>query len=234
MGRCPRVPLGDAPTAPSSWNRRLPDIDGQTCEAPDCLEPATHTVTLAIPGEPETTTLVCRLHDRSLKTYTVRSRQKKPAEPPVEVPNVVRCGGERHLLDEPSNLDPTQRQPCPQCGSTSRFVETYLNDSVSFHSQVETSLQPGGGKWTVKSKGGDDYTRDLEAWGKRGLHRDRAADRYVETIELWDGTRIVSTARLSTWAWSLSSLIGTPHQKRTTTCSASPAPGVVGRRHPTN
>lgn len=189
--------FGDAPTAASSWNRRLPDIDGQTCGAPDCSGPATHTVTIAIPGERETTTLVCRLHDRSLKTYTVRSRPKKPAEPPVEIPNVVRCGDERHLLDEPSNLDPTQRQPCAECGSMSRFVEVYLNDSVSFHSQVETSLKPGGGKWTVKSKGGDDYTRDLEAWGKRGLHRDRAADRYVETIELWDGTRIVSTARLS-------------------------------------
>jgi hypothetical protein len=140
---------------------------------------------------------VCRRHDRSLKTYTVRSRPKKPDQPRDDVPNVVRSGDGRHRLDEPSNLDPTQRQPCPACGSLSRFIETYLNDSVSLHSQVGTSLRPGGGRWTVNSKGGDDYTRDLEAWGTRGLHRDRAADRYVETIELWDGTRLVSTARLS-------------------------------------
>ena len=49
----------------------------------------------------------------------------------------------------------------------------------------------------VKTRAGDDYTRDLEAWGARGLTLDRSNDLYSEVIDLWDGMRIESRARLS-------------------------------------
>ncbi len=49
----------------------------------------------------------------------------------------------------------------------------------------------------METSEGDDYTRDLEAWGTRQLTMDREKDRYCEIIELWDGTRIESTARLT-------------------------------------
>lgn len=57
---------------------------------------------------------------------------------------------------------------------------------------------PGGkGGWILDTTGGDDYTRILEAWGKRELTKDSEKDLYREVIDLWDGTRIESTARLS-------------------------------------
>jgi hypothetical protein len=58
-------------------------------------------------------------------------------------------------------------------------------------------MASGKGGWIVKTRAGDDYTRDLAAWGSRGLTLDRVNDSYSEVIELWDGTRIESNARLS-------------------------------------
>lgn len=173
------------------------DSPDQTCEAPDCVAVATHTVTVAIEGEPEAVTHVCRMHDRSLKTYTVRSRTKRPATVPAEQPNVVRCGSCEQVIEELSSLDPTLRKPCPNCLSKSRSIEVSLSGSVSLHDSIGIVLMPGGGPWTLKSKAGDDYTRDLEAWGRRSLHLDRVADEYREVIDLWDGTRIVSEAKLT-------------------------------------
>lgn len=174
-------------------------IDGpvHTCEAPDCAAASTHVVTIAPAGEPETTTRLCRAHDRSLKTDTVRNRPRKPAEVLVEVPNVVRCGACGQLIGEPSSLDPLLRQACPVCESKSRAIQVYLNDTLSFHESISTKLHPSGGKWTVKSEGGDSYTRGLEAWGHLERVVDRPTDSYREVIELWDGTRIVSVAKLS-------------------------------------
>lgn len=44
---------------------------------------------------------------------------------------------------------------------------------------------------------GDSFTRDLNAWGHRELTMDRANNRYREVIELYQGSRLVSTAQLS-------------------------------------
>jgi hypothetical protein len=57
--------------------------------------------------------------------------------------------------------------------------------------------QPGKGGWMVDSQTRDDYTRDLEAWGRRELTKDRTQDVYSEVIELYDGVRLESTARLA-------------------------------------
>lgn len=57
--------------------------------------------------------------------------------------------------------------------------------------------RPGKGGWLQETRSGDDYTRVLEGWGKRELTTDREHDRYRELIQLHDGTRIESVARLS-------------------------------------
>jgi hypothetical protein len=49
----------------------------------------------------------------------------------------------------------------------------------------------------VDTRSGDDYTRDLAAWGKRELLTDRPQNQYREVIELYDGTRLESTAQLT-------------------------------------
>lgn len=57
--------------------------------------------------------------------------------------------------------------------------------------------RPGKGGLLARSTAGDDYTHDLEAWGQRQLTLDMEGDKYREVIELFDGTRIESSARLS-------------------------------------
>ena len=57
--------------------------------------------------------------------------------------------------------------------------------------------RPGKGGWLLDTASGDSYTSDLGAWGKLEQTKDREHDRYREVIDLWDGTRIISTARLT-------------------------------------
>jgi hypothetical protein len=66
-----------------------------------------------------------------------------------------------------------------------------MHESVRVRSKT-----PGKGGWMVDTRSGDDYSRDLDAWGKRELTKDRAKDLYREVIELFEGTRIESTAQL--------------------------------------
>jgi hypothetical protein len=49
----------------------------------------------------------------------------------------------------------------------------------------------------LDTRTGEDYTHLLEGWGQRELTKDREHDHYRELIELHDGTRIESTAKLS-------------------------------------
>jgi hypothetical protein len=46
-------------------------------------------------------------------------------------------------------------------------------------------------------KDGDDYTRDLDAWGTRRLETDRSRNIYREVVTLYDGARLESKARLT-------------------------------------
>ena len=62
--------------------------------------------------------------------------------------------------------------------------------------RVRSKVARNGG-WMAETGAGDDYTRDLSAWGKRTRTTDRARDLYREVIELYDGTVISSTASLS-------------------------------------
>jgi hypothetical protein len=168
------------------------------CEWSGCEAPATHTVDVEIPDlDPETWSL-CRRHDREIKLKVVRSRPKKPIAVVEAIPNVVRCGGCLALLDERSDVAAGDRRPCSDCGSLVRNIELHVSDSVEMHDSVQVVHKAEGkGAWITKTRAGDNYTRDLEAWGARGLTLDRSSDLYSERIELWDGTRVESKARLS-------------------------------------
>lgn len=174
------------------------DMSTRVCEWSGCTDPATHAVKVAIPGvDPEMWSL-CRRHDREIKLKVVRSRPKKPPSAVESNSNVVRCGGCLTVLDERSDLALPDRHPCSKCGSINRNVDVRVSDSVGTHESVQSRQTPGGkGSWIVKTRAGDDFTRDLEAWGSRSLTLDRANDSYSEVIELWDGTRIESKAPLS-------------------------------------
>jgi hypothetical protein len=69
--------------------------------------------------------------------------------------------------------------------------------TVTPHASLRIRAKTAGKSgWPVDTRTGNDYTRDLEAWGRLERTRDRGKDLYREVIELYDGTRITSTARL--------------------------------------
>lgn len=170
----------------------------RVCEWPGCTDPTTHAVTVVIPRlDPETWSL-CRTHDREIKLKAVRSRPKKPAATVEGIPNIVRCGGCLTVLDERSDVPSEDRLPCSRCGSINRNVDIRVRETVEIHESVQVrQMASGKGGWIVNTSAGDNYTADLAAWGKRALTLDREGDLYLERIELWDGTRIESKARLS-------------------------------------
>jgi hypothetical protein len=170
-----------------------------TCDDELCEAAANHLVSITFPDAAEEIWNVCRRHDRSLKLEAVRSRQKaEPANGASTPQATVECGQCHQLLAEPSDLPVENRQPCPDCRSLSRHMNITLSDTVIVHECLRVrTKQAGKGGWRVDTRTGDDYTHDLAAWGKREFTTDRDADRYREAIELYDGTRIVSTARLS-------------------------------------
>lgn len=168
------------------------------CQGPACTTTATHTDTIRLPDVPEETWHVCRAHDRQLKVNVVHSRPKKPPTPAKVLPAPwVRCGGCGRLLDEAPDV--AVRTPCPDCGSIVRNMGGFhAADGIGLHDSVRVRKIPAGkGTWTLDSLGGDNYTQDLDAWGTLGRTMDRERDLYIEVIELWEGTRIESRARLS-------------------------------------
>ncbi|SRR6266545_905630 len=173
-------------------------VDDMTaCEWEDCQDTATHMVEITFPDADDEIWKVCRPHDRLLKLQAVRSRPRfAPTEetPPVATVHCGQCG---QLLEEPADLGEKDCQPCPDCGSLSRQRNIALSDTATAHDSLRLQKREAGkGGWRVEVRTGDDYTHDLEAWGKLERTKDRDADLYREVIELYDGTRITSTARL--------------------------------------
>jgi hypothetical protein len=170
------------------------------CDRDSCPEPATHGVRISFPGEQEEAWQVCRAHDRDLKcTFVARPRHLSldPIPAPESGP-AVHCGQCDRALGEPTDLAAELRQPCPQCGSTSRHVRVMLADAGIAHEGLRVrSRRPGQGGWLKETKSGDDYTRDLDVWGHRTLEKDREHDHYRELLKLPDGSWLESTAKLS-------------------------------------
>lgn len=169
------------------------------CEWPSCADAATHTVDISFPEGVHETWQVCRAHDRVLKLQAVRSRPKAVSPPAATPPRVeVQCGACRRILDEPPSLAEHERLPCPECGSLTRLHKVMIFETAVAHESLRLrSKRSGKGGWMTDIRTGDDYTRDLDAWGTRTLERDRAGNSYREVITLYDGTCVESSAQLT-------------------------------------
>jgi DNA-directed RNA polymerase subunit RPC12/RpoP len=167
------------------------------CEWPECVETGTHTVEIAFTEGDRETWWICRAHDRVVKLQAVRSRPPRPSEAKSEPTLTVLCGHCKRALDEQTDVKVEDRQTCPDCGSLRRHVELHVTDSATIYEWVRVRKKAAGkGGWMVETRTGDDYTHNLDAWGRRSLTIDRENDRYREVIQLYDGTVITSTARL--------------------------------------
>lgn len=169
------------------------------CEWSGCADNATHTVAISFPDRDAETWEVCRAHDRALKLQVVRSRPKAPPPPAAPSPRLeVLCGDCHRPLDESAATPAEARQPCPACGSLRRLHRITIMETLAIHEGLQVRSKPSGkGGWMTKLKTGDDYTRDLEAWGTRLLEVDRVRNVYREVITLYEGTRLESTAKLT-------------------------------------
>jgi len=167
------------------------------CEWDICEDPSTHTVEVRFADGYEETWKVCRSHDRLLKLQTVRGRPR--VTPPIEAPPsvTVGCGQCQRPLEEPSNLSAEDRRPCPDCGSCIRHVSVTVAETLTLHDSVRVRAKEAGkGGWRVDTRTGADFTHDLGAWGRLERTKDRGGDLYREVIELYDGTKLTSVARL--------------------------------------
>ncbi|MEU9131844.1 hypothetical protein AB0D08_27690 [Kitasatospora sp. NPDC048540] len=157
------------------------------CEMDNCQGEATHVAVLTLTGETEETWQVCREHDRQLKLAAVRSRAQ--VMPLTEEPVLAQCLNCGQALEDAN-------PPCPICGSRDRAIT--IGDLATVHEAVRLRTKRAGkGGWIVQIDTGDNYTRDLSAWGRRELTLDGEQNRYREVIELYEGSRIVSTAKLT-------------------------------------
>jgi DNA-directed RNA polymerase subunit RPC12/RpoP len=165
-----------------------------------CTNSANHLVYITFPDEPTEIWRVCRAHDRELKRRAVARRIPTPDQSHPESPSpapTFHCSDCGAVLDEPVSGNADSRSPCPHCGSTVRTVKIISADTVTAHEAIGIKQKhPGKGGWLKEIKAGDDYTRDLEAWGERKEVYDREHGLYQELIRLYDGTTVESTAPL--------------------------------------
>jgi hypothetical protein len=175
------------------------DVRCEWDQGGNCTNAATHMVCITFPGEPTENWRVCRAHDRELKKLAVASRVPRPPDPdPPQPAPRVQCSQCGRALQELPSTPIDEREPCPTCGSVIRTVCVTAVETIRVHEQVRIrSKRPGKGGWLKDVKTGDDYTRDLQAWGGRTLESDSEHNQYREHITLYDGTVIESTARLS-------------------------------------
>lgn len=98
------------------------------------------------------------------------------------------CGECRTRLDESPSTPAEDRQPCPSCGSTSRFVSVHVTETVTVHESVGMKARHADGRKPSRElRSGGDLHRDTGEW--RTVHRviDRENDRYDEVVTGADG-----------------------------------------------
>ncbi len=99
----------------------------------------------------------------------------------------VACGQCGEALDEPTNLDPTQRQPCPACGAKSRKRSvTLAGEMPSPHSSLKARGRHadanGRRKWFIETFTGADWSHALQRFVRKIRILDRDNNRYVEKV----------------------------------------------------
>lgn len=111
----------------------------------------------------------------------------------VEV-NGVFCNSCGQLLFDARSDDPVDsRRPCPACGSLSRLVKVYVQDELTFHTDLGLKKKRPGFKSGGRSRpaqeqwSGDQLSAD-GVWRDRQRVVDRENNRYVERVTDPDGT----------------------------------------------
>lgn len=102
----------------------------------------------------------------------------------------VRCNDCGTGLDVPTTQAPEEREPCPSCGSTRRFIGVGWTESLQLHDDVHLKhKRPGQTKPVVEVWSGASQSAD-GSWAVRYRRINRADNppTYTERVELADGT----------------------------------------------
>lgn len=95
----------------------------------------------------------------------------------------VMCGKCKAVLEEKSDIQPGERIPCPECGSTSRAFEVTLHENITFREKVGIEgKHPGEKKPFIVEVSGDDLFRKTGEWMKLSRVIDVENDSYCEII----------------------------------------------------
>jgi hypothetical protein len=96
---------------------------------------------------------------------------------------VVKCGKCKAVLKERSDIQPAQRTPCPEGGSTSRAFEVRMHANILIHTKVAMKAKhPGEKKSFIVEVSGSDLYRRMNKWMKLSRVIDRENDYYCEVI----------------------------------------------------
>ena len=96
---------------------------------------------------------------------------------------IIKCGKCKVVLKESSDIQPAQRLPCPECGSTSRAFEITMYASIDIKVKERIKGKHAGEKeHFIIEVSGDDLFRDMGMWVKLSRAIDRDHDSYYEVI----------------------------------------------------
>ncbi len=98
----------------------------------------------------------------------------------VEFVRCSQCGADLH---ESPGIDPSQRVPCPRCGSNGRKLGVEIRAQVTLHSMLSYKGRRGGkGRPFVEGRVGGELQRSTGRWLRLERVIDRARDWYREHI----------------------------------------------------
>lgn len=98
-------------------------------------------------------------------------------------PGVTSCRKCGARLNEPHNLLPETRQPCPTCGSRDRRFNLHVRDTVTLLEKFRFVQKRPGHKRPIRELvDGDDYHELTKQWNQLYREFDRLNNRYREKI----------------------------------------------------
>lgn len=97
---------------------------------------------------------------------------------------IVRCGKCKSILNEPSDITPEKRAPCPSCGSTSRAFDVEITSGLKLHGSLGMKAKhPGPQKPFIEQFSGVELWRKFKKLVKKERIIDRDNNLYVERVE---------------------------------------------------
>jgi hypothetical protein len=95
----------------------------------------------------------------------------------------VNCGACGAAIDELGSTLPSERKPCPSCGSLARVFGASIEEAVTLREKWGLKhKRPGHKKPIYESISGDDLHRNSGEWNNLTREIDRENNRYKEII----------------------------------------------------